>query len=150
VQQGGDPDIEGPPAVTAYPEKVQKADKKVQTVATCVLRLLPRGGAAAAAAAAAELTGAAAAPSGSTGASQQDTAAQLDQEEQQEEEDGAGSGEESGEEGASRAGKGKGGKSKAGKAAPLADDGHLYLLVQRPAEGLLAGLWEFPGGWRCC
>ncbi|KAL4424064.1 hypothetical protein ABPG75_001365 [Micractinium tetrahymenae] len=78
---GGEPGAAGAPRVTDYPTKVEKAEKREETVAVAVVQLLP--------------------PAGSS----------------------------------STSGGGGGGTDLASSR---------FLLVQRPAAGLLAGLWQFP------
>jgi A/G-specific adenine glycosylase len=104
-----------PLAVTAYPEKAAKAGKREQAVAVCVLRLVKRGGGGGGGGAKCPPPPRAAAAAGSLASFVRTSTG-----------------------GATAAG---------GEAAALASAGPAgtaYLLVQRPAQGLLAGLWECP------
>ncbi|KAF8061068.1 Mutyh [Scenedesmus sp. PABB004] len=133
---GGAADIEDAPRVTDYPEKVAKAAKAEQHVAVCVVKALLLPGADTAAAldaAAAAAAGAAARGGGAAKAAAARAAG------------GAAA------RGSIRSFLAPAPPAGGGAAAASEDDllaagaAPHYLLVQRPQDGLLAGLWELPG-----
>ncbi|KAI8465044.1 MAG: DNA glycosylase [Monoraphidium minutum] len=130
---GGDPAAEGAPSATDYPEKAVKAGKREQHVAVCVVKAWVGGGGGG------DSAGSAAGGAGAPAAKRRKTQQQGSILAFLAPPGGkAGGGEGGGAGAASGGGESEEALARGGAAA-------WYLLVQRPAAGLLAGLWECPG-----